>query len=356
MQSELNGCTRAAIAGLGLSELEKLLQEHSDIEPFRAKQIYGWIAKGASCFREMKNIPKALQNILTKDFNFFSCDVQTANTGGNAQKIVLKLNDGCKIESVLLEDGKNRMTACLSTQAGCPAGCVFCKTGSVKFARNLDYTEIVEQYLHLRQRAGKSEINTKHIIDNIVVMGMGEPLLNLCNLRKAVSVFNDPKGLNFSLRRITVSTCGIAEGLFDIARNGPFFRLALSLPTADESLRNKLMPVTIKNPLSKIKEALAMYQQKGGGRVTLEVVLLGGVNTHGKDALSIAKFAEGLNAVVNLIPWNPIDDFKFEGKLLTRPEKKEIENFTAMLEKNSVKVTTRLHKGRSVMGACGQLG
>jgi 23S rRNA (adenine2503-C2)-methyltransferase len=187
-------------------------------------------------------------------------------------------------------------------------------------------------------------------------MGMGEPLLNLENLRKAIAIFTDPKGLNISKRRITVSTCGICDGLFDIAENGPMVRLALSLPSADETLRQLLMPVAKTNPLEKIKKALLLFQCNGGGRITLEVPLLGNINTNSKDALSIAAFAKGLNTVVNIIPWNPVGGLVFQGKPLCEPNKKEIQDFINTLENAGLKVTTRLGKGRPLMGACGQLG
>jgi len=187
-------------------------------------------------------------------------------------------------------------------------------------------------------------------------MGMGEPLLNLAQLRKAITVLNDPSGLNFSRRRITVSTCGICGSLFDIAENGPFVRLALSLTTADAILRQKLMPVTAANPLQKVKEALILFQRNGGGRITLEIPLLGGINTRDQDAVSIAHFAEGIDSVINIIPWNPIEGLVFEGSVLREPSKKETVDFTKKLESLDLKVTTRLHKGRGVLGACGQLG
>jgi len=187
-------------------------------------------------------------------------------------------------------------------------------------------------------------------------MGMGEPLLNLENLRKAISTFTDPKGFNLSRRRITVSTCGICEGLFDIAKNGPFIRLALSLLTADENLRSLLMPITKFNPLEKIKEALVLFQKNGGGRITLEIPLLGGINTRDADIKSIADFSLGLETVINLIPWNPVENLYFNGAPLLKPSKKEIDNFKNKLESKKLKVTKRLHKGQGINGACGQLG
>jgi len=351
-----------ALAGLALKKIEELL---SPMPRFRANQIYKWILKGCESFEEMKNIPVSLQKELSQKFCVYSGRViDSLFDEDNTRKNIISLKDGLKIESVLLCDNKNRLTACLSTQAGCPCGCVFCKTGAIGFKRNLESCEIVEQFLQLKtiknerisSDAKNKEHFKKHLIDNIVIMGMGEPLLNIENLYKAVEVFTDPKGINLSRRRITVSTCGIYDGLLDIANNGSFVRLALSLVTADESLRQKLLPVTKANPLEKIREVLLLYQKNGGGRITLEVPLLGGINTREKDALSVINFSKGLESVINIIPWNPVADLYFEGKPLAEPSKKEISDYTSMLEKNKLNVTMRLHKGRSLMGACGQLG
>jgi len=312
-----------SIAGLSLCELEQLLKP---LPSFRAKQINKWILKGVSSFDQMTDIPVSMQKDLADRFKIFSSSVVSCHKEKETTKIVIALKDKAKIESVLMSDGKKRLTACLSTQAGCPAGCIFCRTGSLGFKRNLDSSEIIEQFLHLKnflyedfsQRHGSTETRSKDecipVIDNIVIMGMGEPLLNLENLRKAISIFTNE--MNISKRRITVSTCGICEGLFDIAKKGPFIRLALSLTTADEHLRQKLMPITRTNPLKKIKEALILFQKNSGSRITLEIPLLGGINTREKDALSIAEFAKGLSVVINIIPWNPVAELKFEGKPL----------------------------------------
>ena len=350
-----------SISSLSLEELEQLLKP---LPRFRAKQVYEWITKGAASFDEMTNIPRSVQIDLTERFCLNSGSVISNSFDTGAKKILLSFKDGVNIESVLLSDGKNRFTACLSTQAGCPLGCVFCKTGSLGFKRNLDSNEIIEQFFQLKKLLEKQnkdfnlqkKTESAHTIKNIVIMGMGEPLLNLVNLKKAITRFTDPAGLNFSKRRITVSTCGIYESLLDIAKNGPFIRLALSLTTADEPLRQKLMPGTKTHPLIKIKDALLLYQQNGAGRITLEVPLLSGINTRNKDALSIAEFAKDIKTVVNIIPWNPVLGLEFNGKPLSEPDKEEIRKFIDMLENLGLKVTMRLHKGRSVMGACGQLG
>jgi 23S rRNA (adenine2503-C2)-methyltransferase len=259
----------------------------------------------------------------------------------------MTLKDGLSVESVLLSDGEGRRTACLSSQAGCPAACVFCKTGQGGFKRNLDASEITEQFFRLRFLAPD--------IANIVVMGMGEPLLNLKELRKALNIFTAPEGLGISKRRITLSTSGIAGGIRDMADRGPPVRLAFSLTTADEALRERLMPAARANPLPRIKEALGYYQEKTGFRITLEAVLLGGINTRRQDADALAAFAEGLDVVVNLIPWNPVEGLEFEGRPLKEPGEREREEFISALEARGLKVTRRLRKGRGIAGACGQL-
>jgi len=362
-----------SLSGLTLTEIEELLPS---LPRFRTGQIYKWIAKGVNNFEEMTNLSASLRDELKERFCLYSSVIDNVIEDGETKKYVFSLKDGSKIESVMLNDGKNRLTACLSTQVGCPAGCVFCKTGSLGFKRNLDCAEIIEQFLHLHyiaknsHKEHKGTKNTKggerglsshaedsgHVIDNIVVMGMGEPLLNLPNLRKAILLLNNKKGINFSLRRITISTCGICDGLYDLALNGPYTRLALSLTTADETLRRKLMPITKSNPLDKIKENLLLFQSNGGGRLTLEIPLLKQINTRDMDAKSAAAFAKGLDTVVNIIPWNPVAGFEFEGRPLCQPGKRETEDFIGMLESYGLKVTMRLHKGRGVMGACGQLG
>jgi len=333
----------ASLAGLLPAELENLL---SPLPRLRASQIYKWITRGISGFDQMTDLPSSLREELKSRFRLYSAAVDSchkdAPSGGSAVKIAVALEDCLKIESVLLRDGKSRFTACLSTQAGCPAGCVFCKTGSLGFSRNLTAAEIAEQFLFLRAAvSGESDGKSGHSIDNIVIMGMGEPLLNLEELRKTIVFFTDSAGINFSKRRITISTCGILGGLLDLADNGPYTRLALSLVTADEELRQKLMPIAAANPLEKVKQALSAFQNKGGGRITLEIPLLGGINTHDKDAIAAAKFAKGIDTVVNIIPWNPADGLEFEDKPLREPEKKETEAFVKLLENQGLKVTMR---------------
>ena len=355
----------APLCGMPLDELAAILHP---LPRFRALQIFKWIARGTLDIDQMTDIPSSLREELKKTFTVCSGKIESHHECKDSLKIVIAFpdkSDFVKIESVLLTDDKGRLTACLSTQAGCPLGCVFCKTGSLGFIRNLSAAEIVEQFLYLRRAARAvretardniAQETSSNNIDNIVVMGMGEPLLNLDELRKALEIITDPQGMNFSKRRITISTSGISEKIEDMTHNGPPVRLALSLVTADEKLRQRLMPACQNQPLAKIKKVLVDFQKAGGGRVTLEIVLLGGVNTRQEDALSIAGFAKGLDTVINLIPWNPAEGLYFDFKPLCEPEKKEIEHFARHLEKLGLKITKRRSKGRGIMGACGQLG
>ncbi|MDR0583467.1 MAG: 23S rRNA (adenine(2503)-C(2))-methyltransferase RlmN [Treponema sp.] len=354
------------LCGLPPEELAALI----DFLPrFRAAQIFKWIAAGASSFGEMKNLPLALREALTGRFLLRSSAVQVRYEDPDGTvKLGIGLADGAKIEAVLLAGG-GRRTACLSTQAGCPAGCVFCKTGSLGFTRNLTSAEIVEQFLFLREAAshgapsaaeGRAAIakgRAGHAVDNIVIMGMGEPLLNLAEVRRALAVITCKQGMDFSKRRITLSTCGISAGIIDLADKGPAVRLALSLTTADEALRRRLMPIAKAHPLNEVKEALACFQRSGGGRITLEIVLLGGLNTRSEDVAALADFARGLDTVVNLIPWNPVEGLKADdGRPLREPSPGEAAAFAGRLKAAGLKVTRRFRKGRGVMGACGQLG
>jgi 23S rRNA (adenine2503-C2)-methyltransferase len=340
-----HGAPKPGLSGLLPGELSELLA----LPSFRGTQIFKWISRGVLSFDEMTDLPLSLREKLKEQYR-----ARTARVSGRFEdpdgtvKLRLSFDGGTDIETVLLSGGRERKTACLSTQAGCPSGCVFCRTGALGFRRNLTASEIAEQFLWLKDLSPE--------IKSIVIMGMGEPLLNLAELRKACAFLCHRDGPGFSPRRITVSTSGEAEGIRNLADGGPPVRLALSLTTADGKLREALMPAAGNNPLPLIKEALLYFQEKGGGRVTLEAVLLGGINTRREDALALAAFVRGLDAVVNLIPWNPVEGLAFEGRPLREPPAKETAAFARLLENAGLKVTRRYRRGRGVLGACGQLG
>nr|WP_318716927.1 23S rRNA (adenine(2503)-C(2))-methyltransferase RlmN [uncultured Treponema sp.] len=332
---------KISLAGLTPEEISSSLQ----LKPaFRAKQVYEWIAKGVESFDQMTNIDKATREKLDSSALLRSSSVsQVLRDPDGTIKLQITLNDGRAIETVLLTDKEGRKTACVSCQAGCAMKCAFCQTGQLGLGRNLTAGEIVEEFLFMEKEAGK--------LDNIVFMGMGEPFQNLDAIRKAVAVLTDPKGRALSSRRITLSTCGLIKGIYDLANFGPKMRLAISLTTADEDLRNQLMPVTKGNPLPEMKKAISYFIEKTGKRVTLEAALLSGKNTGKESAERLIDFARGLDVYINLIPWNPVPGLDFE-----TPSPEETRNFVRLLENANLNVNLRTRRGEKIGGACGQLG
>jgi 23S rRNA (adenine2503-C2)-methyltransferase len=347
---------KTVLSGLSLEELKKTL---APLPSFRAVQIYKWLARGALSFDAMTNLSLDLRGDLARRFSLLGSVVaERREDGDGTVKLRIMLEDSAVIEAVLLGDRGGRLTCCLSTQAGCPMGCVFCKTGSLGFSRSLFPGEILEQFYYIaeegRRLAGQSPAGG-HPVSNIVIMGMGEPLLNLENLRKALAIHCDARGTGFSKRRITLSSSGIPGGILELAEKGPETELAFSLNSAREDLRRALMPGA-ENSLEDIKKELSIYQQHSGRRITLEIVLLGGINTSYRDAREVLGFARGLMAVVNLIPWNPVEGISFNGEPLREPSEGEITGFSSRLEAGKLTVTQRHGKGRGICGACGQLG
>ena len=331
---------KIAVCGLNPQEI----CENLAISPsFRGKQIFGWIAKGVSSFEEMKNIDKSTIALLNEKAVLRSSKVgKVLRDSDGTIKLQIILEDSRAVETVLLTDREGRKTACVSCQAGCAMGCLFCKTGTLGLGRNLTAAEIVEEFLFLEE-AGK--------LDNIVFMGMGEPLQNLKSIQKAVEILTDPNGRALSSRRITLSTCGLVKGIRELADSGAKIRLAISLTTADSKLREELMPVAKGNPLPELKEAISYYIKKTGKRVTLEAALLSGVNTGRESALQMIDFASGLDVYINLIPWNPVEGLDF-----TTPTNSECYKFKEMLENAHINVNLRIRRGSGINGACGQLG
>ena len=332
---------KIAVCGLNPQEI----CENLAISPsFRGKQIFGWIAKGVTSFEEMKNIDKATIALLNEKAALRSSKVGKVRRDSDGTiKLQIILEDSRAVETVLLTDREGRKTACVSCQAGCAMGCLFCKTGTLGLGRNLTAAEIVEEFFFLEKEAGK--------LDNIVFMGMGEPLQNLNSIQKAVEILTDPNGRALSSRRITLSTCGLVKGIRELADSGSKIRLAISLTTADSKLREELMPVAKGNPLPELKEAISYYIKKTGKRVTLEAALLSGVNTGRESAQQMIDFASGLDVYINLIPWNPVEGLDF-----TTPTNSECYKFKEMLENAHINVNLRIRRGSGINGACGQLG
>ena len=323
---------------------DEIFKELNLKQAFRAKQIFKWVSSGIKDFSLMTNLSLDLRNELKEKACLRTSSISNVlkDTDGTV-KLQITLQDSNAVETVLLTDKEGRKTACVSCQVGCAMKCAFCMTGTLGLARNLTAGEIVEQFFYLEEICGK--------LDNIVFMGMGEPMQNLESIRKAISFLSSKEGRNLSTKRITLSTCGIIKGIYDLADNGPNIRLAISLTTANEDLRNELMPVNRGNPLSKLRDAIDYYAKKSGKRVTLEAALLHEKNTDKISAENMIKFAKGLDVNINLIPWNPVSILPFK-----EPSQNEVKNFVSMLEKAGLNVTLRKKRGRKIGGACGQLG
>lgn len=329
------------LTGLFPEEIVETLQLEKS---FQGLQIYKWIANGITDFSEMTNISKSLRTRLEEVSLLRSSAVtKKLEDPDGTIKLQITLFDGSCVETVLLIDDKGRKTACVSCQVGCGMGCAFCMTGSLGFSRNLFAAEIVEQFLYLEQIAGK--------LDNIVFMGMGEPMLNLKEIRKAIAILTDKRGRNLSSRRITISTSGVIQGIYDLADNGPQVRLAVSLTCANQELREKIMPIAKTNNLQDLKKAIQYFIEKTGKRCTLEAALMKDLNTSIESAQELIAFAKDIDVHVNLIPWNPISILPFE-----EPTTAECKAFLNYLDKNNIIVTMRTKRGRKIGGACGQLG
>lgn len=313
-------------------------------QKFRGEQIFKWIGSGVTSFDQMTNISKETRKLLEEKAVLRTSTVsKVLKDPDGTIKLQITLQDGRAVETVLLTDKEDRKTACVSCQAGCAMKCAFCQTGQLGLARNLEPQEIIEQFLFLEAECGK--------LDNIVFMGMGEPMMNLPAIRKSISILTDKKGRNLSSRRITLSTSGVIKGIYDLADNGPQIRLAVSLTTADSDLRNELMPVNKTNPLPELREAIKYYAEKTGKRVTLEAALLSEKNTSKESVERMIDFVKDIDVNINLIPWNPVNGLPF-----SEPSSKEIRNFVNILENARINVTLRTKRGRKIGGACGQLG
>lgn len=323
----------------------QIFEDYSLDKKFRGLQIFKWIYHGAKNFNDMTDLPSRERERLAGICSeVLETKIETIVADADkSTKIKLRLADGAAVESVLLVDGEDRLTACLSTQVGCAMGCKFCKTGTLGIQRNLLANEIVEQLLHLGENRPR--------ISNIVFMGMGEPLLNLQEVRKAIAILTHTDGLGLSMRKITLSTCGIVPGIISLADEGPHVRLAVSLTVADDALRSALMPVNETWNLRALKEALVYYQEKTGDRITLEAAIMKNTNTSTEAAKAMAQWIQPLKVQVNVIPWNPV-----EGLPYAEPTRNEVRLFTDELERLGVNAILRTKKGTRVSAACGQLG
>ena len=340
------------------SQTKEEIQQQFQVwqEPaYRVTQLLQWLyPRRASNWEEMSNLPKPLRARLAETYALAWPELaKKQGARDTTQKFLWRLGDGALIESVLIPaspslygEPSDRHTLCVSTQVGCAYGCKFCASGLDGWKRNLDVEEIVNQVLAIERIEG----GEKRLINNLVIMGMGDPLANYANLLAALRILNAPWGGEIGARKITVSTSGLAPQIRRLADEPQQFRLAVSLHGATDETRARIMPINKKYPLKELTAACAYYQEKKGRMITLEYILIASVNDGLDQVPPLAKLARSLNAKVNLIPYNKVEDLKWE-----RPEESVQESFLAALESHEVSATLRREKGGEIDAACGQL-
>jgi len=319
--------------------------ENMGWEKFRADQICDWVYhKKVFDFAKMTNLSKVCREKLRDIYYIQPLRIleKRVSKKDKTTKYLFELEDGNTVESVLLFH-RNRITACISTQVGCPLKCAFCATGQGGFVRNLETSEIISQILTMEK-----DENVK--ISNIVYMGMGEPLLNYDKVIKSVKMVVDPKMLGLSQRHVTISTAGIVPKIYDLTQEGLNIYLSVSLHAPNNRKRDRLMPINYKYPLEELVQAIKYYLEKTNRRVTIEYILIKGFNDFKEDALELAELLKGLKVNVNLIPYNPID---IPG--LERSSKKNIKEFESILKLKGIEAVVREEKGNDIDAACGQL-
>jgi len=311
---------------------------------FRARQLRSWIfAKSERDFARMTNLSTDFRQSLSDRARVGAGEVEnvTRSADGQTATYLFRFGDGARVEAVSMREDK-RHTVCLSTQVGCAMGCAFCATGTTGFQRNLTSGEMLLQAVEMSRREGR--------ITNIVFMGMGEPLLNLDNTLKAVEALADPDRFGLGTRKITISTCGIVPGIEALARAPVAVRLALSLNSPFQEERARLMPIARRHPLELVLEACDGYASQTGKRVTVEYVLLRGVNTGRAHAKELARIALRLDGKINLIEYNAVSGASFDS-----PSSRETLKFREWLEEDGASVTIRFRRGREIAAGCGQL-
>lgn len=343
---------KRSLIDLDTAQLEALLASLG-APAYRAKQVQRWVYQGlANTFDEMANLPKELRSKLSDAIALraVSPKYEAVSRDGTV-KMLFSLQDGKTIEAALMPyataKSKSRHTVCVSTQAGCPIGCPFCATGQQGYGRNLTPGEIIDQVLYFARRLRDQNGST---VDNVVFMGMGEPLLNFDALWQAVEMLNSPQGFGLGARQMTVSTAGIIPGIRRLSREGLQVGLAVSLHAADDALRNRLVPINRKYPLEKLMAACREYFEATGRRVSFEYALFEGVNDSIEQSRALAKLLKGLNCHVNLIAGNPTSDtvFKASGK-------DAVLAFQGELKLRHIPCTLRVRRGIDIEAGCGQL-
>ncbi|HEX8076712.1 MAG TPA: 23S rRNA (adenine(2503)-C(2))-methyltransferase RlmN [Chthoniobacterales bacterium] len=342
---------RRPIHSLHLEEIAAHLATWNE-RPYRAKQIVDWLyEKRARSFDEMSDLPQPLRARLAAEFSFGNLEsVRVLGSKDTTRKFLFRLQDGNLIESVLIPaspalygERSDRRTICVSTQVGCAYGCKFCASGLDGFSRNLDASEIVQQLLAVEKATGER-------IDNVVFMGMGEPLANFTNVVNAIRIINAPWGLEIGARHITVSTSGLAPQIRKLADEPLQSRLAISLHGATDEVRNRIMPVNRKYNLTTLLAACDYYATKKKQRIYFEYILIAGVNDSEEQAHLLAGHARRVRARINLIPYNSVAGLDW-----SRPSREMQERFLTIVRGHDVVATLRSEKGHDIDAACGQL-
>ena len=315
---------------------------------YRSQQLYQWVfSKGARSLDEMSNLPKSLRNTLTAE----GYSVGRAKLGrvsesvDGTRKLPVHLDDGAVVESVLIPMGDRKFTQCVSSQVGCALDCKFCYTGTLGLSRHLSPGEIIDQVI-----LGRSALPKDARITHLVYMGMGEPLHNFNGVVSSIERICDPGGLGFSHRKVTVSTSGLIPEIKKLGETAPV-NLAISLNASNDEVRSRIMPVNRRYDLGKLIAALKEYPLPPRRKMTMEYVLLGGVNDSREHAFELVRLLRGLPVRINLIPWNP-----FAGPGFDRPTDERVREFQEILVRQRYTVTIRTTKGLDIDAACGQLG
>lgn len=335
------------IRRLSLNELEEFFLSIGD-KKFRAKQVYEWLwKKSAKDFDQMTNISLQTRELLKENFaiNHIQVDEMQRSSDGTIKNAV-KLHDDLIVESVLIPT-ETRITACISSQVGCSLDCNFCATARLKRMRNLNADEIYDQVVAIKE---EGELYFERPLTNIVYMGMGEPLLNYKNVLESIEKITSPEGLGMSPRRITLSTVGIPKMIKQLADDEVKFNLAVSLHSAIDETRSKMMPINEKSNLAELAESLQYWYQKTNRKVTFEYVVWKDINDDERHARALAKYCGKVASKVNIIEYNPIDDGEYQ-----QADPASLDMYQRILEAKGIIVNVRRSRGKDIDAACGQL-
>jgi 23S rRNA (adenine2503-C2)-methyltransferase len=339
--------TKRDIRQLSVEEIQVFFVSIGD-KAFRAKQVYEWLwKKSAKDFDQMSNISLSTRELLKEhfDINHIKVDQMQRSEDGTIKNAV-KLHDGMTVESVLIPTD-NRITACISSQVGCSLNCHFCATGKLKRMRNLNPDEIYDQVVAIKE---EGELYFNRPLTNIVYMGMGEPLLNYQNVMESINKITSPEGLGMSPKRITLSTVGIPKMIIKMADDDVKINLAVSLHSAIDETRSKMMPINEKTDLNELAQSLNYWYQKTKRKVTFEYVVWKDINDDERHALALAKYCGMVASKVNIIEYNPIDDGIFQ-----QADPASLDMYKRVLESKNIIVNVRRSRGKDIDAACGQL-